>query len=338
MLSIGNISNVAICSTVTIPSDIISDLQVVQDSIKNAKSNLSNMNSELDPLKTAELERIASETSRNLAERKKLINEAAEIDRKLKNQWLTTGLPILVSGFLLGWWFITNFQPIFEKKNTLASLKNEIALAQNDKDRLKYEQDKEALQELTKTTDKQLSGLKKEYDAISEQLLATKLLNTQLLHSQNELANEYKKLAKINNVNVAEKAKYEKLADDARLKSIEVQKQIDKITATQSQAETLTNTITDQVLSNWLIANTWEVFIDGKKNMKNWVFHRNGIADAFGFDELLWTVENGLLKMKDVEGFAKIEIMLSTRNNSYNGNFHNYFSNSDQNIQLNIIK
>lgn len=90
------------------------------------------------PLSDAEKRRLESEIAKNEAERRKLIAEAQEVEKRVRQKsWLSEPVVKVVgvvgAAFLFVFWLITYLNPILNKKQELAKIENAIVTQKNER-------------------------------------------------------------------------------------------------------------------------------------------------------------------------------------------------------------
>ncbi len=101
--------------------------------------------SQNQPLSEAERRRLESEIAKNEAERIKLMYEANEAKKRLRQKWYSGRFLVqatvggLVASALLATWSIGYFGPILARKHEVASLDNQIQELRNELQRVENE-------------------------------------------------------------------------------------------------------------------------------------------------------------------------------------------------------
>jgi hypothetical protein len=184
-----------------------------------------------DLLSDLEIRKIESEIAKNRAEEKKSTAETQEVEKRLSQWWWYSKESLvkwvvggIVAAGLLAVWIIGYFQPILQKDQEIAKLENKRLTEENLLQRQENEQN---LKALGKQNDSLSVGFNLAVDQATKQQANWK-----------EISEQYRELAKNQQISEKERARFATLATKAEEANEDLKNQINQLKTAQTAANT----------------------------------------------------------------------------------------------------
>lgn len=197
----------------------------------------------------AEIQRLLSETEKNLAEKKKLELESAELRKRLNRNWFTgrAFIEALIGGVvgaaLLAAWLVGYFGPILSAKHELARLENSKLKIEVEKEKENNERVREHLEKQRKQHESQLKQFAVQNNALKTSLEKAEKRAVALKEQLQDKIRQYDKVARTE----ADRTRFKTLAAEAKKEVAQVKAHIDSLQSEKEEAQARANQVYQQI-------------------------------------------------------------------------------------------